>query len=211
MSRLAWACGRHCRAVREERRARRHAGEPDWEAGALGAGRRWPAARRRGRPPDSWSAVGAGPRTAAEGGRPQVRGPAGCWRKAPADWSRRPHPYQGSAHRLVSPGWHLRPGRTMDRWRPLETVANRSGPMACGPNVDQTRPAQPSQWLPSGAGPWGTGPPESRILLRWTPGGSLSVHPCTTLSRWDIIGPGQHHEGRLLFEQVFVSARRWGP
>jgi hypothetical protein len=23
------------------------------------------------------------------------------------------------------------------RWRPLETVANRSAPMACGPNVDQ--------------------------------------------------------------------------
>jgi hypothetical protein len=26
------------------------------------------------------------------------------------------------------------------RWRPLETVANRSAPMACGPNVDQARP-----------------------------------------------------------------------
>src|SRR5215217_1679202 len=47
-----------------------------------------------------------------------------------------PHPYQGSAHRLVSPGWHLRPGRTMYCWRPLETATNRSGPMACGPNVD---------------------------------------------------------------------------
>jgi hypothetical protein len=48
----------------------------------------------------------------------------------------RPHPYQRSAHRLVSPGWHLRPGRTMYRWRPLETATNRWAPMACGPNVD---------------------------------------------------------------------------
>jgi hypothetical protein len=35
-----------------------------------------------------------------------------------------PHPYQGSAPGLVSPGWHLRPGRTMYRWRPLETARN---------------------------------------------------------------------------------------
>jgi hypothetical protein len=29
-----------------------------------------------------------------------------------------------------------------DRWRPLETVANRSAPMACGPNVDQAHRAR---------------------------------------------------------------------
>jgi hypothetical protein len=48
-----------------------------------------------------------------------------------------PHPYQGSAPGPVSPGSHLAPGRTTYRWRPLETVVNRSAPMACGPNVDQ--------------------------------------------------------------------------
>jgi hypothetical protein len=31
----------------------------------------------------------------------------------------------------------MQPARTTYRWRPLETVANRSAPMACGPNVDQ--------------------------------------------------------------------------
>ena len=30
----------------------------------------------------------------------------------------------------------MRPGRTMYRWRPLETATNRWAPMACGPNVD---------------------------------------------------------------------------
>jgi hypothetical protein len=31
----------------------------------------------------------------------------------------------GSAPGLVSPGWHLRPGRTMNRWRPLRTARLR--------------------------------------------------------------------------------------
>src|SRR5215204_3982761 len=48
-----------------------------------------------------------------------------------------PHPYQGSAPGPVSAGWRLPPARTTYRWKPLETVANRSAPMACGPNVDQ--------------------------------------------------------------------------
>jgi hypothetical protein len=51
-----------------------------------------------------------------------------------------PHPYQGSARGPVSPASHRRPAQTTDRWRPLETVANRSVPMACGPNVDQILP-----------------------------------------------------------------------
>ena len=53
------------------------------------------------------------------------------------DLNLRPHPYQGSAPRPVSAGSRRQPARTTYRWRPLETVANRSAPMACGPNVDQ--------------------------------------------------------------------------
>jgi hypothetical protein len=53
------------------------------------------------------------------------------------DLNLRLHPYQRSAHGPVSAGSRLPPARTTYRWRPLETVANRSGPMACGPNVDQ--------------------------------------------------------------------------
>jgi hypothetical protein len=64
----------------------------------------------------------------------------GVWHKA--------HPYQGSAHRLVFPGWHLRPGRTMNCWRPLETVTNRSAPMACGPDMDQAHPARGGSGAP---------------------------------------------------------------
>jgi hypothetical protein len=48
-----------------------------------------------------------------------------------------PHPYQGSAPGPVCAGSRLPPARTTYRWRPLETVANRSAPMGCGPNVDQ--------------------------------------------------------------------------
>jgi hypothetical protein len=59
---------------------------------------------------------------------------------APQFERERPHPSQGSAPGLVSPGWHPRPGRTMYRRRPLETARNGSAPMACGPNVDQARP-----------------------------------------------------------------------
>ena len=51
----------------------------------------------------------------------------------------RPHPYQGSAPGPVSAGSRRQPARTTYRWRPLETVANRSAPMGCGPNVDQRR------------------------------------------------------------------------
>jgi hypothetical protein len=66
---------------------------------------------------------------------PQVNPLSWAW----LDLNQRPHPYQGSAPGLVSPGWDLRPGRTMYGWRPLETARNRSAPMACGPNVDQAR------------------------------------------------------------------------
>jgi hypothetical protein len=71
--------------------------------------------------------------------RLQGRDALTCWVGwwACQDLNLGPHPYQGSAPGLVSPGWHLRPGRTMYRWRPLETVRNRSTPMACGSDVDQ--------------------------------------------------------------------------
>ena len=49
---------------------------------------------------------------------PLVRGYLWTW----LDLNQRPHPHQGSAHGLVSPGWNLRPGRTMYRWRPLRTA-----------------------------------------------------------------------------------------
>ena len=39
--------------------------------------------------------------------------------RAGRSMGRRPHPYQGSAPGPVSPGSHLRPARTMYRWRPL--------------------------------------------------------------------------------------------
>ena len=48
----------------------------------------------------------------------------------------------------ISRGWHVRPARTTYRWRPLETVTNRSAPMACGPNVDQARPARGGSGAP---------------------------------------------------------------
>jgi hypothetical protein len=58
-----------------------------------------------------------------------------------------PHPYQGSAPGPVSAGSRLQPARTTYRWRPLETVANRSAPMACGPNVDQATIINlPARW-----------------------------------------------------------------
>src|SRR5215218_3182829 len=60
---------------------------------------------------------------------------AGWW--AWEELNLRLHPCQGSAPAPVSPGSQLPPARTTYRWRPLETVANRSAPMACGPNVDQ--------------------------------------------------------------------------
>jgi hypothetical protein len=64
-----------------------------------------------------------------------------CWSEAIwwawEDLNLRLHPYQGSAHAPVSAGSSLQPARTTYRWRPLETVANRSAPMGCGPNVDQ--------------------------------------------------------------------------
>jgi len=53
------------------------------------------------------------------------------------DLNLRPHPYQGSAPGPVSAGSRLQPARMTYRWRPLKTVANRSVPMVCGPNVDQ--------------------------------------------------------------------------
>ena len=53
------------------------------------------------------------------------------------DLNQRPHPYQGSAPGPVSAGSRLQPVRTTYRWRPPETVADRSVPLACGPNVDQ--------------------------------------------------------------------------
>jgi hypothetical protein len=53
------------------------------------------------------------------------------------DLNQRPHPYQGSALGLVCPGWDLRLGRRMYRWRPLGTARLRW-------HVDQrwTRPAR---------------------------------------------------------------------
>src|SRR5215218_6024295 len=54
------------------------------------------------------------------------------------DLNQRPHPYQGSAQRLVSLGLRRWPARTTCHWRPLETVGDRWVPMGCGPNVDQS-------------------------------------------------------------------------
>jgi hypothetical protein len=59
-----------------------------------------------------------------------------------------PHPYQGSAHRLVSPGSHLRPGRMMCRWRPLRTAGFRW-------HVDQTWTRHARSRGGSGAPPGG--------------------------------------------------------
>src|SRR5215218_1692489 len=74
---------------------------------------------------------------------------AGCyWWWACQDLNLGPHPYQGSAPGPVSAGSRLQPARTTYRWRPLETAANRSAPMACGPNVDQARPAYGSSDAP---------------------------------------------------------------
>jgi hypothetical protein len=72
---------------------------------------------------------------------PQVNAVSWAW----LDLNQRPHPYQGSAPEPVSPGSRLRPGRTTYRRTPLETVANRSAPMACGPNVDRPRHAARGQ------------------------------------------------------------------
>ncbi len=55
------------------------------------------------------------------------------------DLNQRPHPYQGSAQGMFPPGLQRWPARTTCRWRPLETVRNRSEPMGCGPNVDQAQ------------------------------------------------------------------------
>jgi hypothetical protein len=72
-----------------------------------------------------------------------------CWSEAIwwawEDLNLRLHPYQGSAHAPVSAGSSLQPARTTYRWRPLETVANRWVPMACGPNVDRPRHAARGQ------------------------------------------------------------------
>jgi hypothetical protein len=60
----------------------------------------------------------------------------------------RAHPYQGSAPRLVSAGSHLRPARTMYRWRPLRTAR-------CRWRVDQTWTKAPCSGLvdhPLGSG-----------------------------------------------------------
>jgi hypothetical protein len=80
------------------------------------------------------------------------RGPAfalvmGLW-WACQDLNLGPHPYQGSAPGPVSAGSRLPPARTTYGWRPLETVANRSDPMACGPNVDQARLARGGSGAP---------------------------------------------------------------
>jgi hypothetical protein len=60
-------------------------------------------------------------------------------------------PYQGSAPGPLSAGSRRQPARTTYRGRPLETVANRSAPMGCGPNVDQAK-RRGRYPLPSGRG-----------------------------------------------------------
>src|ERR1044072_8743614 len=74
--------------------------------------------------------------------RLQNRDAVTCWVGwwACQDLNLGPHPYQGSAPGPVSAGSRLQPARPRYRWSPLEDVANRSAPMACGPNVDQARP-----------------------------------------------------------------------
>src|SRR5215218_7570948 len=56
---------------------------------------------------------------------------------------------------------------------PLETIANHSVPMACGPNVDQARPARGGSGAPRG-GPWlARRPPPAAPDKRARPGDRL--------------------------------------
>src|SRR5215207_3859792 len=99
-----------------------------------------------------------------------------------------PHPYQGSAREPVSAGSRLQPARMISRWRPLETVANRSAPMACGPNVDQTRPLAGAAALRVADLGWGAAggvcvaeqasPPGNRLARGSLAGSGPGTSPC---------------------------------
>jgi hypothetical protein len=88
----------------------------------------------------------------------------------------------------VSAGPHLRPARTTYRWRPLETVANRSAPMGCGPNVDQARPHAGAaalrvadlawQGRPPPAAPDKRAPPATAFLGGALAGSGPGTSPC---------------------------------
>jgi hypothetical protein len=104
------------------------------------------------------------------------------------DLNLRPHPYQGSAPGSVSPGSRLPPARTTYRWRPLETVANRSAPLACGPNVDQPRRERgqrrsasrtlPRQGRPPPAAPDKRAPPATALVGGALAGSGPGTSPC---------------------------------
>ena len=146
----------------------------------------------------------------------------GFGRSRPVQWAwldlnQRPHPYQGSAPELVSPGWDLRPGRTMYGWRPLETTRNRSAPMACGPTVDQARPARGGSGAPRRGPLAGKGdprrlPPTSEPrsgnrLVRGSPGGVRA----RDIPLYRRAVPGHRHGGtpaRLVFKP---RGRWWVP
>jgi hypothetical protein len=99
-----------------------------------------------------------------------------------------PHPYQGSAREPVSAGSRLQPARTTYRWRPLETVGNRSAPMACGPDVDQARRSRgqrrsasrtlPTQGRPPPAAPDKRAPPATALLGGALAGSGPGTSPC---------------------------------
>ena len=89
----------------------------------------------------------------------------------------------------VSPGSRLQPARTTYRWRPLETVTNRSAPMGCGPNVDQAR-RRAGGPVPSERGPlrrpgcWAARPRSSCIACPspgWPPGRRPRQGRCASL------------------------------
>jgi hypothetical protein len=90
-----------------------------------------------------------------------------CRRRPPGGG--RPEPGTSSFIRVLRPGLFPQ-DRTCDLRAnevPLETVANCSEPMACGPNVDQARDAQRTGRLGSGAlvGGSRTGPTRAPSLL----------------------------------------------
>src|SRR4029453_9541870 len=69
------------------------------------------------------------------------------------------------------------------RLRPLETVANRSDPMVCGPNVDQAGP------LAEAAAPSRSGPRAGKVAPRRLPPTS-EPRPATALLGRALAGSG---------------------
>jgi hypothetical protein len=113
--------------------------------------------------------------------------------------NQRPHPYQGFCARACFP----RIARaTCANEVPLETVANRLVPMACGPSVDQARDAQRTGRLGSGAlvGGSRTGPTRAPSLRPTRRSSLLSL--CTHVDRSATGASGITLDAPLLDDQV---------